>query len=346
MDKKKIKILLQTLFLLFLIAGTYYAAITRDDTVDKGNGTEEGCGRFRKTEDVVFGTVMHTTYQSKRDLHKEIMDAVYGVDASLSMFNPKSTLARINSGKDMHTDSLLTRVFTLAQQISGATDGAFDITVAPLVNAWGFGFKSGSLPDEAQVDSLRELVNWKRISLKDGVFVKEDERMVMDMSAIAKGFGSDMVAEVLKKHGVKNFMVEIGGEIVTAGNNPNGKAWVIGINRPVEDSTSQNNEIQKTMEVHESAMATSGNYRNFYITKDGRKVAHTIDPKTGYPVQHSILSSTVLAPSCAMADGYATGFMVMGLEKAQKVLKAHPELKAYFIYADEKGNYRTWTNIE
>ena len=341
---RRIKIFAQTAFLLFLIAGTYYAAITRNDS--RGEGTESGSERFYKTEDVVFGTIMHTTYQAKRDLHKEIMDAVNGVDASLSMFNPKSTLARINSGEDMHTDSLLTRVFTLAGQISDATDGAFDITVAPLVNAWGFGFKSGALPDEAQVDSLRELVGWKRISLKDGVFVKEDERIVMDLSAIAKGFGSDQVAEVLRKHGVKNFMVEIGGEIVTAGNNPNGKAWVIGINRPVEDSTSQNNEIQKTMEVHEAAMATSGNYRNFYITKDGRKVAHTIDPKTGYPVQHSILSSTVLAPSCAMADGYATSFMVLGLEKAQRVLRAHPELRAYFIYADDKGNYRTWTNIE
>ena len=343
---RKIKILAQTAFLLFLIAGTYYAAITRDDKGNEAKGTEAGSGRYHKTEDVVFGTVMHTTYQSERDLHKEIMDAVYRVDASLSMFNPKSTLARINRGEDMHTDSLLTRVFTLAQQISDATDGAFDVTVAPLVNAWGFGFKNGTLPDRAQVDSLRELVNWRRISLKDGVFIKGDERMVMDMSAIAKGFGSDLVAEVLRKNGVRNYMVEIGGEIVTAGNNPKGKAWVIGINRPVEDSTSQNNEIQKTMEVHEAAMATSGNYRNFYITKDGRKVAHTIDPKTGYPVQHSILSSTVLAPACAMADGYATSFMVMGLEKAQKVLKGHPELKAYFIYADEKGEYRTWTNIE
>lgn len=339
---RNFKILLQTAFLLFLIAGTYYAAVTRNDNGDEG--TKEGDYRSLTTN--TFGTVMHVTYQSDTDLINEIKDVLYRVDCSLSMFNPKSTLARINSGEDMHADSMLTEVFCLASKISEETDGAFDITVAPLVNAWGFGFKKGMLPDSAQVDSLRELVNWKRVSLKDGVFAKEDERMVMDLSAIAKGFGSDKVAEMMKKHGVRNYMVEIGGEIVTAGNNPKGKAWVIGINRPVEDSTSLNNEIQKTMEVHESAMATSGNYRNFYITKDGRKVAHTIDPKTGYPVQHSILSSTVLAPTCAMADGYATSFMVMGLEKAKKVLSAHPELKAYFIYTDEKGNYRTWTNIE
>lgn len=342
MMNRRTKIFAQTAFLLFLIAGTYYAAVTRNEGK---NGDKTGDSRFYTTEDLIFGTVMHATYEADRDLHDEIMDALYRVDSSLSMFNPKSTVARINSGEDLHADSMLTVVFDMAQEISRNTDGAFDITVAPLVNAWGFGFKDGSAPDEAQVDSLRKLVNWKRVRMKDGILCKDDDRMVIDLSAIAKGFGSDMVATVLRKHGVKNYMVEIGGEIVTAGNNPNGKAWVIGINSPVEDSTSVNSEIQKTIEVHEAAMATSGNYRNFYVTKDGRKVAHTIDPKTGYPVQHSILSSTVLAPSCALADGYATSFMVMGLEKAKRVLKDHPELKAYLIYADETGDYRTWSNI-
>lgn len=339
----KRKIFAQTAFLLFLIAGTYYAAVTHDD--EKCDEIAEGL-RFYTTEDVIFGTVMHATYEADRDLHEEIMDVLYKVDSSLSMFNPNSTVARINSGEDLHADSMLTVVFGLAQEISRNTDGAFDITVAPLVNAWGFGFKNGPMPDKEQVDSLKTLVDWKGVSLKDGILCKKDKRMVIDLSAIAKGFGSDMVAWVLKEHGVKNFMVEIGGEIVTAGNNPDGRAWVIGISRPVEDSTCVNNEIQKTIEVHEAAMATSGNYRNFYVTKDGRKVAHTIDPTTGYPVQHSILSSTVLAPSCAMADGYATSFMVMGLEKAKKVLRSHPELKAYLIYADDKGEYRTWSNID
>ena len=214
-----------------------------------------------------------------------------------------------------------------------------------MVNAWGFGFKSGKLPTDAQVDSLRALVGYKSITFANGMISKENSGTVIDLSAIAKGFGTDQVANLLMEHGVKNFMVEIGGEIVTRGNNPKGKAWHIGINRPVEDSTGTHNEIQEVIAVHDRAMATSGNYRNFYITEDGRKVSHTIDPSTGRPVQHSLLSCTVLAPTCAMADAFATSFMVMGIEKAKEVVKAHPELQAYFIYTDCTGTYKTWQNI-
>jgi thiamine biosynthesis lipoprotein len=215
-----------------------------------------------------------------------------------------------------------------------------------LVNAWGFGFKSGKLPTDAQVDSLRALVGYKAITFANGLLRKENPGTVIDLSAIAKGFGTDQVANLLMERGVKDFMVEIGGEIVTRGNNPKGKAWNIGINRPVEDSTCTNNEIQEVIEVHDRAMATSGNYRNFYITEDGRKVSHTIDPSSGRPVQHSLLSSTVLAPTCAMADAFATSFMVMGIEKALEVVETHPELQVYFIYTDSTGTYKTWQNIK
>jgi thiamine biosynthesis lipoprotein len=189
-------------------------------------------------------------------------------------------------------------------------------------------------------------VDYKNIGINDGLIQKEKSGMVIDLSAIAKGFGTDQVANLLKERGVKDFMVEIGGEIVTSGNNPKGEAWHIGINRPVEDSTGTNNEIQEVIEVHNCAMATSGNYRNYYITEDGRKVSHTIDPSTGRPVLHSLLSSTVLAPTCAMADAFATSFMVMGIEKAMTLVEAHPELQVYFIYTDSTGTYRTWNNIK
>ena len=164
---------------------------------------------------------------------------------------------------------------------------------------------------------------------------------IIDFSAVAKGFGVDHVANLFRNMGIRNFMVEIGGEIVAEGSNPKGEAWRIGINKPDDDSTGTNNELQEIIEVHNGALATSGNYRNFYM-EGGRKIAHTIDPKTGYPAQQSILSSTVKAPSCAMADGYATAFMVMGMERAQEFLRDHPQLQAYFIYADEKGQYQTW----
>ncbi len=327
-------------FLLFLIAGT--VIIMRQN--------HPAAAPFQKEEGLVFGTVYHTTYQCDSSLQKMIMNELQNVDGSLSMFNPQSTISRINRGETNQTDSLFRYVFTMSREISRATGGDFDITVAPLVNAWGFGFKSGSLPDSAQVDSIRSFVGWEKVTLndEDGTIEKADDRMVLDCSAVAKGFGVDQVASLFNRLGVQNYMIEIGGEVVVKGHNPKDKAWTIGINRPVEDSTSQNREIQSVMEVTDCSVATSGNYRNYYVTEDGRKLAHTINPHTGYPAQGDILSSTVVAPSCAMADAFATAFMVMGLEKAKATLAEHPELKAYFIYTDGEGDNKTWKtdNIE
>ena len=164
---------------------------------------------------------------------------------------------------------------------------------------------------------------------------------MLDCSAIAKGYGTDVVARFLKKKGVQNFMVEIGGEIVVNGNSEKLQPWRIGINKPTDDSLNTNQAIQDVVSVSNIAMATSGNYRNFYY-KNGKKYAHTIDPKTGYPVQHNILSATVFADDCATADAYATSFMVMGLDGAKKILEKHPELCAYLIYSDQKGSNQIW----
>lgn len=319
-------------FLLFLIIGTYLAITRKEEAKDIP---------FQYCEGAIFGTVYHATYQCDSSLNGKILEELQAVDQSLSMFNPNSTISQINSGKSNETDSLLRTIFHIAREVSQATDGAFDITVAPLVNAWGFGFKHGALPDSLQVDSLKQLIGWNRISLKDNKFFREDPRMIIDLSAVAKGFGSDCVAQMFRKHGINNFMIEIGGEVVTSGVSPKAKAWRIGVNKPQEDSTSTSNELQTILQMNNCAMATSGNYRNFYID-NGRKIAHTIDPKTGYPVQHSILSSTVIAPTCAIADAYATAFMVLGLEKSLQVLDKHPELMAYFIHTDKEGNYQVW----
>lgn len=331
MEKNKFR-LWHIPFLFVLILGTFWIA--------KTNKQQEEIP-FQHNEGVIFGTVYHTTYQYGEDINAEILQVLNSVDASLSMFNPNSTIAQINAGKTDETDSLLRVVFNLAQQISQETDGDFDVTVAPLVNAWGFGFKSNNLPTDEQVDSLRSLVGWQRVHLQGNKLEKEIPGMILDFSAIAKGFGSDCVANLFKQKGIKNFMIEIGGEVVTAGTNPKLTPWHIGINRPDDDSTSTNNSLQQILAMSDCAMATSGNYRNFYIN-NGKKIAHTIDPKTGYPVQHSILSSTVLAPSCAMADAYATSFMVMGMDKAREILSHHPEIQAYFIYADDKNGHGIW----
>lgn len=328
---------LEIAFLFLLIAGTLYIA-----TSQRAEGTG---ARTRKFSERIFGTVMNVTYTSEEDLHDSIMDCLYGIDASLSMFNPQSTLSHINRGETDTLDTYLQTILPMAQSVSEATGGAFDITTAPLVNAWGFGFKHSQLPTASQVDSLRAMVNYGFLSWQDGIIRKERPDVVIDLSAIAKGFGTDMVARLLREHAVEDYMVEIGGEIVCRGNNPRGEDWRIGINRPVEDSTGTNNEVQEVIEVHDRAMATSGNYRNFYVAPDGRKLSHTINPTTGYPVQHSLLSATVLAPTCAMADAFATAFMVMGIDSAMQVVERHPELQVYFIYTDSTGCYRTWDNF-
>ncbi len=322
----------QVIFLLLLIAGT--AVIYRQE--------HPRMGLFQREEGMVFGTVFHTTYECDSSLMPRIMSELQGVDASLSMFNPQSTLSRINRGESQQTDSLLRLIMDISREVSQATDGAFDITVAPLVNAWGFGFKSGEMPDSARVDSLRQLVGWRKVSIDDkGLLHKETDGMVLDCSAVAKGLGVDVVAGLYDRLGIANYMIEIGGEVVVKGRNPKGKTWSIGINKPVEDSTSTNEELQTILEMTDIAMATSGNYRNFY-TSGNKKVAHTIDPHTGYPVQRDVVSSTVFGPTCAVADAYATSFMVLGLGEAKKVLAKHPELKAYLIYLDTEGQTQTW----
>ena len=250
-----------------------------------------------------------------------------------------------NQGRQIEASKMFMNVLTLSQAINKETDGAFDITVAPLVNAWGFGFKHQQLPNRQQVDSLRALMGMQYIKVEhtgEKNIVKTDHKgLMLDFSAIAKGYGSDAVAAVMRRHDIKNYMIEIGGEIVTSGISEKRLPWKIGVTKPSDDSLNTNQNLQTVLNVTDRAMATSGNYRNFYY-KNGKKLAHTIDPRTGYPVQHSLLSATVLAHSCAEADGYATAFMVLGIEKSKAVLDKHPELMAYFIYADKDGKTKVW----
>lgn len=296
---------------------------------------------FRTNEGLVFGTVYKITYQHADDLQNEIKEAMLEVDNSLSPYNPNSIITRINHNQDTTLNEHFTHVFELAQQISTETEGAFDITVAPLVNAWGFGFKHSIDIQPSVIDSLRQFIGYQKIKLVDGKMVKEDPRLMLDCSAIAKGYGVDRVARLLDKKGVQHYMVDIGGEVVVKGKNSRMKTWRIGINKPVEDSLSINQELQTILEVSGVGMATSGNYRKFYY-KDGKRYAHTIDPRLGTPIQHNILSATVLAKDCTTADAYATAFMVMGLEKAKAFCEQHPELNAYLICAGEGDSYEIY----
>lgn len=296
---------------------------------------------YQNNKGFIFGTTYNITYQHDKDLGKEILVALNQVDASLSPFNEKSIITKINNNVSVKPDKMFVEVFELAKQISTETHGAFDITVAPMVNVWGFGFKSGTSPTKEVIDSIKEIVGFDKISLKNNKIVKQDPRTTLDCSAIAKGYGCDIVARLFRNKDIKNFMIEIGGEVVTSGISEKRIPWKIGVTKPTDDSLSTNQELQTILNITDMAMATSGNYRNFYY-KNGKKYAHTIDPKTGYPVQHNILSATVLASDCATADAYATSFMVLGLDGAMKILEQHPELMAYFIYSDQKGHNAVW----
>lgn len=332
MDEKRRKQLRWQLpFLLLLIVGT--VLIVRQQHV----------APYQQDEGFIFGTTYKITYQSPRNMKKEIEGELKKVDQSLSMFNEQSVISKINTGKSTATDALFDEVFQMAQQVSTETDGAFDITVAPLVNLWGFGFKQGTMPTKENIDSILHFIGYQSVILKNGHIKKNDPRTTLDCSAIAKGYGCDRVARYLQAEGVTNYMVEIGGEVVTRGNSPKRVPWKIGVTKPTDDSLNTNQELQTVLNVTDKAMATSGNYRRFYY-KGGRKYAHTIDPKTGYPVEHSLLSATVLADRCAIADAYATSFMVMGLDKAKTVLAKHPELAGYFIYTDKQGNLAVWAS--
>ena len=288
---------------------------------------------YIKDSGMVFGTTYSITYQYHENLKSDIEGVMQQVDNSLSPFNKSSVITAINNNTSTKADKYLTEVFTLAQTVNKETDGAFDITVAPLVNAWGFGFRSGTRPTDAQTDSLLAIVGQEKVTLKDGEIIKSDPRIMLDCSAIAKGFGVDKVAEFLAGKGIENFLVEIGGEISARGKNSRGTEWNIGVTKPVDDSLSINQENQAVLQITDKAMATSGNYRNFYY-EGGKKYAHTINPHTGKPAQSDILSATVIAQTCAVADAYATAFMVLGSEKAKEILKTHPELQAYLILSD------------
>ncbi len=330
---KKKKLLWQLPFLAFLIIGTV-VIVGRQKSVP-----------YQHDEGRIFGTTYHITYQSDDNLKKEIEETLKAVDQEFSMFNPQSTVALINEGKRPTLSDDFLEVYQLAQQVNEESDGAFDITVAPLVNAWGFGFKNQQMPNNHQIDSLRRLVGMEHVSLagaKGSQYVRfQRPRMMLDFSAIAKGYGTDRVARLLMSHDVANFMVEIGGEVYAKGNSEKRLPWRIGVSKPVDDPDNDAQELETVLNVTNQAMATSGNYRNFYY-KGGRKYAHTIDPKTGRPVQHSLLSATVLAPTCAEADAYATSFMVMGLDKARQVLERKKQLKAYFIYQNTQGGLSVW----
>ena len=318
------------LWLAFLILATIWILARRNQKAE-----------FNTASGFVFGTVYKIAYQHDADLKPEIEAELKRFDQSLSPFNYSSVISRVNRNEELVTDSFFQTCFNRSMEISRETKGAFDITIAPLANAWGFGFKKGAFPDSLMIDSMLQITGYEKVKLENGKVVKQDPRVMLSCSAVAKGYSVDVIARLLDRKGIKNYMVDIGGEVVVKGKNATGDLWRIGINKPYDDSLAVKQDIQVVLNLTDLGMATSGNYRNYYY-KDGKKYAHTIDPRTGYPVQHSILSSTVIAEDCMTADALATSFMVMELEEAEKFCKANPMIDAYFIYSGENGEFKTY----
>ncbi len=291
---------------------------------------------FHQDSGEIFYTYFHIKYEYTRSVKEEIMEALQKFDQSLNPFKEGSIINKVNNNTPVTLDTLFTEVFEKSMEISRKTDGMFDITASPFINAWGFGFKDMDNVTPEKIDSMKAFVGYNKIRIEDGIIVKDDPRVQINTSAIAKGYSCDIVADVLQEFGITNYMVEIGGEITMRGTNEKGDCWRIGIDKPTDDSLAMQRELQLILSICDKAVATSGNYRNYYV-KDGVKYSHTIDPHTGYPSEQNILGATIIADDCMTADAYATAFMAMGVEKSVKVATTIPGLHYYFIYVKPGG---------
>ena len=284
----------------------------------------------------IFGTYYNIRYEGTKDLHQDIQVRLQAFDNSLSMFNPNSVISKINRNEPVTTDSLFEAMYTEARHVSQLSEGAFDITVAPLVHAWGFGKKTQDPKTKEQdihIDSLKTLVGYEKIRLENHCIAKDHEHITLDASAIAKGYACDVVADLLRKNGCNNLLVDIGGEVVLQGVNQKGEAWRVGISRPKIDAMGMEKELQEVIASNDLCMATSGNYLQYYFV-DGQRRSHTIDPRTGRPVQHSLLSATVIASSGMRADALATACMVLGEREALEMIDNAEDAACYLIVAE------------
>lgn len=288
--------------------------------------------KYYHNQGQVFGTYYNIRYSAKSNLEKQILASFEEFDNSLSTFNKKSVISRINTNENDSTDAFFRAMFSCAKETYEISEGAFDPTVAPIVNLWGFGFRKKEQATERTIDSLLQFVGFDKVWLKDERLVKATPEIMLDASAIAKGQACDVIAELLRENDCRNYLVDIGGEIVCQGVNNKGEAWKVGINKPVDDKTGSVNELQEIIQSSALCMATSGNYRQFYY-EEGQKRSHTIDPRTGYPVKHNLLSATVIAPTCMQADAMATACMVLGEEKALQMTESIENTECYLIYA-------------
>ena len=296
-----------------------------------------------KIAGIAQGSTYHITYYDiqNRDFQPEVEKILADFDKSVSTYLPTSIISKINSNqKKVIVDAYFIACFNKAKEVWKNTDGAFDPTVYPLVNAWGFGPGKKQKIEKQVIDSILKFVGFDLIELKGNKIIKKDPRVALDFNAFAQGYAVDVVADFLNSKNITAYIVEIGGEVYAKGKKPNGSNWTIGIEKPIDNKESEN-PLKAIVKLEDLAIATSGNYRRFII-EDGIKYAHHLDPKTGYPTKNNLLSASIFAKECISSDANATGVLVMGLDKAKEFLTSHPELQAYLIYSDDKGNYQVY----
>ncbi len=291
-----------------------------------------GRKQWQKEEGAVWATTYHITYLSEKELSDSIQDVMRQVELSLSPFNPQSTISRINDNHTDSTDALIDSVMAISLRVNRISGGMYDPTVSPLINLWGFGYTGHPSddrlpsPTQAMIDSALNLVGIAECSIADGRMIKKSPGTTFNFSSVTKGLGCDMVGAMLKRNGVTDYMVEIGGEMALSGRNPRGKKWRIQIADPASDRDGQ--QAMRVIELTDCGIATSGNYRNYLTDKTGTRHGHTISPLTGQPIQTDIVSATVIAPTCAEADALGTACMASTLPQAEAMLRSLPSVSA------------------
>ncbi len=289
------------------------------------------------------GSTFHISYYSDeaKDLRPQIDSILLAVDKSMSTYDSTSLISYFNSGNnDVFVDPMFVAVMNESFRIAELTGGAFDVTVAPLVNAWGFGFKKADEVTPALIDSLLQFVGKGKLTMTGNVISRSTPGVMIDFNAIAQGYTVDLIGDFLEAQGISSYFVEVGGELKARGAKPDGTLWKAGIDKPLPTGEADR-QLQATLHLDNVSLATSGNYRKFY-EKDGHRLAHTIDPRTGYPVEHNLISASVVTKNCMTADALATAFMVMGLEKSKLYLQKHSDIEAYLIYHTIDSGWQTF----
>lgn len=288
------------------------------------------------------GSYYAVTYYDSlgRNFQRDIDSIFHAVDVSVNLWVDTSVISKVNRNEEVTLDAIFIDNFNIAQEAARLSDGYFDPTISPIVAAWGFSYKHGDSITPQLIDSLKQLVDYRNVHIENGKVVKANPAMTLDFNAIAQGYTSDLIASFLDSRGIKNYLVDTGGEIMARGCKPNGQSWIVGIEKPAENWDSEQ-VVQTRVALRDKGLVTSGSTRK-YVERNGKRYSHCIDPNTGYPVEHQLLSVTVLAENSVWADALASICMVMGLEKSLPLIESMDGVEAYYIYVNEKNELETF----